>query len=101
MVSNKSVNNTFSIKIIGEYIILHKLTYYILFLLHLWFIVPDLTKPPKNAVNRGIGVQGISTIFASLLGTGSGISSSSENVGNIGITRVCILVIIIPSHLPT
>ncbi|CAH1713111.1 solute carrier family 23 member 1-like isoform X3 [Aphis gossypii] len=49
----------------------------------------NLTKPPKNAVNRGIGVQGISTIFASLLGTGSGISSSSENVGNIGITRVC------------
>lgn len=49
----------------------------------------NLTKPPSNAVNRGIGIQGISTVFAGLLGTGSGVSSSSENVGNIGITRVC------------
>ncbi|XP_015367235.1 PREDICTED: solute carrier family 23 member 2-like [Diuraphis noxia] len=49
----------------------------------------NLTKPPPNAVNRGIGIQGISTIFAGFLGTGSGVSSSSENVGNIGITRVC------------
>ncbi|XP_025208923.1 solute carrier family 23 member 2-like [Melanaphis sacchari] len=49
----------------------------------------NLTKPPTNAINRGIGIQGISTIFAGFLGTGSGINSSSENVGNIGITRVC------------
>jgi len=49
-----------------------------------------LKKPPPNAVNRGIGIQGISTIFAGFLGTGSGVSSSSENVGNIGITRVSI-----------
>ncbi|XP_060838870.1 solute carrier family 23 member 2-like isoform X2 [Rhopalosiphum padi] len=49
----------------------------------------NLTKPPKNAVSRGIGIEGISTIFAGILGTGSGVSSSSENVGNIGITQVC------------
>jgi len=60
-----------------------------------WLIVLDLTKPPPNAVNRGIGIQGISTIFAGVFGTGSGVSSSSENVGNIGITRVSIPVIII------
>jgi len=56
-------------------------------------IVADLTKPPPNAVNRGIGIQGISTIFSGFLGTGSGVSSPSENVGNIGITRVSIPVI--------
>jgi len=58
-------------------------------------IVADLTKPPPNAVNRGIGIQGISSIFAGFLGTGSGVSTSSENVGNIGITRVSLPVTII------
>ncbi|VVC37374.1 Xanthine/uracil/vitamin C permease [Cinara cedri] len=48
-----------------------------------------LTPPPVSAVNRGIGVQGINLILAGFLGTGSGISASGENVGNIGITRVC------------
>jgi len=61
---------------------------YLIFNVRRWLIVVDLTKPPPNAVNRGIGIQGITTIFAGFLGTGSGISSSSENVGNIGITRV-------------
>lgn len=53
-------------------------------------ILVDLTLPPVSAVNRGIGVQGVMSILAGLLGIGSGVQTSSENVGNIGITRVSI-----------
>ncbi|XP_050428460.1 solute carrier family 23 member 1-like isoform X2 [Adelges cooleyi] len=54
----------------------------------------NLTLPPLSAINRGIGVQGISSILAGLLGTGTGISASSENVGNNGITQVCSRIVI-------
>jgi xanthine/uracil permease len=50
--------------------------------------ITDLKTPPANVVNRGIGVQGISSILAGFLGIGSGVGVSSENVGNIGITQV-------------
>uniref|UniRef100_A0A2S2QYL4 Solute carrier family 23 member 1 n=1 Tax=Sipha flava TaxID=143950 RepID=A0A2S2QYL4_9HEMI len=51
--------------------------------------IANLKTPPANVVNRGIGVQGISSILAGFLGIGSGVGVSSENVGNIGITQVC------------
>ncbi|CAB4006018.1 solute carrier family 23 member 2-like isoform X1 [Paramuricea clavata] len=46
--------------------------------------------PPAHAVNRGIGVEGLSCLFAGSIGTGNGTTSFSENVGAIGITRVSI-----------
>ncbi|KAK3789932.1 hypothetical protein RRG08_004044 [Elysia crispata] len=44
--------------------------------------------PPGYAINRGIGVEGITCILAGVWGTGGGNTSYSENVGAIGITKV-------------
>ncbi|NWW12685.1 S23A1 protein, partial [Oreocharis arfaki] len=44
--------------------------------------------PPVHAINRGIFTEGISCIFAGLLGTGNGSTSSSPNIGVLGITKV-------------
>ncbi|KAM6249534.1 solute carrier family 23 member 1 isoform 7-T7 [Spheniscus humboldti] len=44
--------------------------------------------PPVHAINRGIFIEGISCIIAGLLGTGNGSTSSSPNIGVLGITKV-------------
>ncbi|XP_020391140.2 xan_ur_permease domain-containing protein isoform X1 [Rhincodon typus] len=44
--------------------------------------------PPKEAINRGIGIEGIGCLFAGAWGTGNGTTSYSENVGALGITKV-------------
>ncbi|XP_073477891.1 solute carrier family 23 member 1-like [Aquarana catesbeiana] len=44
--------------------------------------------PPKHAINRGIGIEGIGCLLAGAWGTGNGTTSYSENVGALGITRV-------------
>lgn len=44
--------------------------------------------PPKSAVSRGIGVEGITTLLAGAWGVGGGTTSYSENIGAIGITKV-------------
>ncbi|XP_048718184.1 solute carrier family 23 member 1 isoform X2 [Caretta caretta] len=44
--------------------------------------------PPIHAINRGIFTEGISCIIAGLLGTGNGSTSSSPNIGVLGITKV-------------
>ncbi|NXA66551.1 S23A1 protein, partial [Mohoua ochrocephala] len=44
--------------------------------------------PPKHAISRGIGVEGIGCLLAGAWGTGSGTTSYSENVGALGITKV-------------
>ncbi|XP_069510445.1 solute carrier family 23 member 1 isoform X2 [Ambystoma mexicanum] len=44
--------------------------------------------PPVHAINRGIFIEGLSCILAGLLGTGNGSTSSSPNIGVIGITKV-------------
>lgn len=44
--------------------------------------------PPSHAINRGIGVEGVTCLLAGSIGTGSGTTSYSENIGAIGITRV-------------
>ncbi|NXF97923.1 S23A1 protein, partial [Eubucco bourcierii] len=44
--------------------------------------------PPKHAVSRGIGVEGIGCLLAGAWGTGNGTTSYSENVGALGITKV-------------
>ncbi|XP_016157220.1 PREDICTED: solute carrier family 23 member 1 isoform X6 [Ficedula albicollis] len=43
--------------------------------------------PPVHAINRGIFIEGISCIIAGLLGTGNGSTSSSPNIGVLGITK--------------
>ncbi|XP_072722738.1 solute carrier family 23 member 1-like isoform X5 [Ciconia boyciana] len=44
--------------------------------------------PPKHAISRGIGVEGIGSLLAGAWGTGNGTTSYSENVGALGITKV-------------
>lgn len=46
--------------------------------------------PPKHAINRGIGVEGIGCLLAGAWGTGNGTTSYSENVGALGITKVSV-----------
>lgn len=44
--------------------------------------------PPVHAVNRGIMVEGLGSILAAAWGAGCGLTSYSENIGAIGITKV-------------
>ncbi|XP_044185732.1 solute carrier family 23 member 1-like [Thunnus albacares] len=44
--------------------------------------------PPKHAINRGIGIEGIGCVLAGAFGTGNGTTSYSENVAALGITKV-------------
>ncbi|XP_055928262.1 solute carrier family 23 member 2-like isoform X1 [Argiope bruennichi] len=44
--------------------------------------------PPKHAINRGIFMEGLGCVIAGIFGTGSGVTSFSENIGAIGITKV-------------
>lgn len=44
--------------------------------------------PPKHAINRGIGVEGVGSFLAGAFGTGNGTTSFSENVAALGITKV-------------
>ncbi|MPC38125.1 Solute carrier family 23 member 2 [Portunus trituberculatus] len=44
--------------------------------------------PPISAINRAVFVEGLGCLLAGLLGTGSGTTSSSENVGVISVTKV-------------
>ncbi|KAG7516755.1 solute carrier family 23 member 1 [Solea senegalensis] len=46
------------------------------------------TPPPVHAINRGIFIEGSCCIIAGLLGTGNGSTSSSPNIGVLGITKV-------------
>ncbi|XP_072230582.1 solute carrier family 23 member 1 [Leuresthes tenuis] len=46
------------------------------------------TTPPIHAINRGIFTEGVCCIIAGLLGTGNGSTSSSPNIGVLGITKV-------------
>uniref|UniRef100_F6QNY7 Solute carrier family 23 member 1 n=1 Tax=Equus caballus TaxID=9796 RepID=F6QNY7_HORSE len=44
--------------------------------------------PPKHAINRGIGIEGLGCLLAGAWGSGNGTTSYSENVGALGITKV-------------
>uniref|UniRef100_A0AAY4ALR4 Solute carrier family 23 member 1 n=1 Tax=Denticeps clupeoides TaxID=299321 RepID=A0AAY4ALR4_9TELE len=44
--------------------------------------------PPVHAINRGIFTEGVCCIIAGLMGTGNGSTSSSPNIGVLGITKV-------------
>uniref|UniRef100_A0A3Q1EQ65 Solute carrier family 23 member 1-like n=1 Tax=Acanthochromis polyacanthus TaxID=80966 RepID=A0A3Q1EQ65_9TELE len=45
-------------------------------------------RPPKHAINRGIGVEGIGSLLAGAFGTGNGTTSFSENIAALDITKV-------------
>ncbi|XP_069759734.1 xan_ur_permease domain-containing protein [Narcine bancroftii] len=55
--------------------------------------------PPKDAINRGIGIEGIGCLVAGAWGTGNGTTSYSENVGALGITKVGSRIVILTSGL--
>ncbi|KAA0720206.1 Solute carrier family 23 member 1 [Triplophysa tibetana] len=44
--------------------------------------------PPVHAINRGIFTEGMCCVFTGLMGTGNGSTSSSPNIGVLGITKV-------------
>ncbi|RWS04173.1 solute carrier family 23 member 1-like protein [Dinothrombium tinctorium] len=44
--------------------------------------------PPKHAINRGICFEGLGCLTSAIWGSGSGLTSYSENIGAIGITKV-------------
>uniref|UniRef100_A0A3B3R272 Solute carrier family 23 member 2 n=1 Tax=Paramormyrops kingsleyae TaxID=1676925 RepID=A0A3B3R272_9TELE len=44
--------------------------------------------PPIHAINRGIMIEGVSCVLDGLFGTGNGSTSSSPNIGVLGITKV-------------
>lgn len=44
--------------------------------------------PPVHAVNRGIMIEGLGSVLAAAWGAGCGLTSYSENIGAIGITKV-------------
>ena len=45
-------------------------------------------RPPGHAVNRGIAIEGLGCIIAGAIGSGPGVTSYSENIGAVAITRV-------------
>ena len=45
-------------------------------------------KPPHHAVNRGIMFEGLACFIGALLGGGTSLTTYSENVGAVGITKV-------------
>ena len=47
-----------------------------------------VTRPPRHAINRGIAMEGVASMFAGLCGSGNGTTSYSENIAAIGVTRV-------------
>ncbi|XP_041109881.1 solute carrier family 23 member 1-like [Polyodon spathula] len=53
--------------------------------------------PPINAINRGVGMEGIGCLMAGAWGTGNGTTSYSENVGVLGITKVGSRMVIVTS----
>uniref|UniRef100_A0A3Q2PWP2 Solute carrier family 23 member 1-like n=1 Tax=Fundulus heteroclitus TaxID=8078 RepID=A0A3Q2PWP2_FUNHE len=53
--------------------------------------------PPKHAISRGIGVEGLGSLLAGAFGTGNGTTSFSENVAALGITKVASRTVILLS----
>lgn len=44
--------------------------------------------PPSHAINRGVLMEGLCSIFGSLMGASVNLCAYSENIGAIGITKV-------------
>ncbi|VDK76991.1 unnamed protein product [Litomosoides sigmodontis] len=50
--------------------------------------VSEERSPPSHAINRGILAEGCGSLLAGLLGPGVGMTTHTENIGVIGVTRV-------------
>uniref|UniRef100_A0A0N5AQD0 Sulfate_transp domain-containing protein n=1 Tax=Syphacia muris TaxID=451379 RepID=A0A0N5AQD0_9BILA len=50
--------------------------------------VSDERSPATHAINRGIIAEGVGSLFGGLLGPGVGITTHTENIGVIGITKI-------------
>ncbi|KAI6213178.1 hypothetical protein M3Y94_00119700 [Aphelenchoides besseyi] len=50
--------------------------------------VSEERSPPSHAVNRGILAEGMGSFVSALIGPGVGLTTHTENIGVIGITRV-------------
>ena len=48
----------------------------------------EAPSPPKHAINRGVAIEGLATCFAGIFGTGGGVTSYSENISCIAMTKV-------------
>lgn len=57
--------------------------------------------PPKHAINRGIGMEGIGCLLTGAFGTGNGTTSYSQNIGAIGITKVNASLVLLLSQFCT
>jgi len=44
--------------------------------------------PTPEVINKGIGMEGVGSVIAGVIGTGNATTSYSENIGAIGLTRV-------------
>ncbi|GAB1608776.1 solute carrier family 23 member 1-like [Argonauta hians] len=55
--------------------------------------------PPPHAINRGIGVEGVGCLLAGAIGGTSGVTSFSENIGTIGITKIASRRVILTSGI--
>ncbi|XP_029642253.2 solute carrier family 23 member 2-like [Octopus sinensis] len=55
--------------------------------------------PPAHAINRGIGVEGIGCLLAGAIGGSGGVTSYSENIGTIGITKIASRIVIFTSGI--
>jgi len=44
--------------------------------------------PTRKTINRGIGMEGVGSVIAGVIGTGNATTSYSENIGAISLTRV-------------
>lgn len=45
--------------------------------------------PPTHAVNRGIFIEGVGCFIGGFLGGGVSVTTYSENIGAIGLTKAC------------
>ncbi|CAL2045175.1 hypothetical protein CAEBREN_12262 [Caenorhabditis brenneri] len=50
--------------------------------------VSEERPPPSHAINRGILAEGMGSLISGLLGPGVGMTTHTENIGVIGVTRV-------------
>ncbi|CAI4222764.1 unnamed protein product [Auanema sp. JU1783] len=55
---------------------------------HLAAKVSEERAPPSHAINRGIMAEGLGSMVSGLLGPGVGMTTHTENIGVIGVTRV-------------
>uniref|UniRef100_A0A914VR99 Solute carrier family 23 member 1 n=1 Tax=Plectus sambesii TaxID=2011161 RepID=A0A914VR99_9BILA len=49
--------------------------------------ISDERPPPAHAVNRGVLIEGVGVLLAGLFGSGVGVTTYSENIGVINITK--------------